>query len=142
MWSICNWCFILKFHWSEAGNGATSFSNFFGGYYQATNATQSNFFGTSAGSNATNASYSNFMVNAGKEQQVLNFKFLWSCVGNNANNASQSNSLVIMLVMVQQMHLTQVSLSSLARCNNALVKFHYFSAGYGAKLLHTQISLV
>jgi hypothetical protein len=104
----------------------------------ATNATQSNFFGLKCGQSATGASYSNFIghasagngvsfsnffgQSAGYQQQMLSTKFLWSSAGSNATNASYSNfmvnngratsansqTLVCMLVLMQLMLLIKL----------------------------------
>jgi hypothetical protein len=52
-------------------------------FYSTTGASNSNFFGQSAGIGATNASYSNFMgQQAGKGNKCYSIKFLWSDAGN------------------------------------------------------------
>jgi hypothetical protein len=130
----CNRCFITQI--SEVGNGAKkcSFSNFFGqsaGYQQQMLPIISLY---ELVVSATNASYSNFMVNklGMKEQQMLNFKFLLVCIGNATIN--QISLVINMLVMVQQMHLTQVSLSKLGKMQQVLIgQISLVLAGYGAK---------
>jgi hypothetical protein len=129
--------------------------------YQTANATQSNFFGTSAVGNATNTSYSNFMVQqAGKGNKFNSQISLVKHAGNNNAN-SFSIKLLWLLVMVQQMHLTQVSLElKLGKMQQVLIdqislvlvlvmvqncfilKFHWLSAGYEASGSSTSNLLV
>jgi hypothetical protein len=133
----------LVLTWSNAsGAGQSNFIGYYAGY-SAINAVYSNFIGYYAGYSATNASNSNFFgASAGNEAtNAESSNFFGLRLLGRGNKCLSQISLVVELVVVQQMLMRQISLvqagmgATNAYSSNFLVEMLVLATGANNKIL-------